>query len=121
MSGTEELTRVRRIVDEVKFPGYSFAVESLGDHVYVQVYYNEPDVMSGVVEEQRGRKWLLPPGQVVGQIVQTCFKAILTSLEHRAREHFLWRGKPVLEPHLDLEKVWESLPPAERFAEEVRF
>jgi hypothetical protein len=121
MNSTDELSRVHHIVSEVQFPGYSFAVEALGDHIYVQVYYNEPDVMSGVVEEQRGRKWLLPPGQTVGQIVQTCFKAILTSLEHRAREHFLWRGKPVLQPHLDLEKVWESLPAAERFAEEVRF
>jgi hypothetical protein len=63
MNNSDELNRVRRIVDEVKFPGYSFAVESLGDHVYVQVYYNEPDVMSGVIEEQRGRKWLLPPGK----------------------------------------------------------
>ena len=121
MSSADELNRVRRIVEEVKFPGYTFTVEALGDHVYVQVSYNEPDVMSGVVEEQRGRKWLLPAGQTVGQIVQTSFKAILTSLEHRAREHFLWRGKPVLQPHMDLEKVWETLPSAERFAEEVRF
>ena len=121
MSSADELNRVRRIVEEVKFPGYTFTVEALGDHVYVQVSYNEPDVMSGVVEEQRGRKWLLPSGQTVGQVVQTCFKAILTSLEHRAREHFLWRGKPVLQPHMDLEQVWQSLPAAERFAEEVPF
>lgn len=71
--------------------------------------------------EQRGRKWLLLPGQTVGQIVQTCFKAVLISLEYRARELFLWRGKPVLQPHMDLEKVSEALPSADRFAEEVRF
>jgi hypothetical protein len=121
MSGPDELARVRQVVAGVKFPGYTFTVEPLADHVYVQVSYDEPDVMSGVVEEQRGRKWLLPAGQTVGQIVQTCFKAILTSLEHRAREHFLYRGKPVLQPHMDLEKVWESLPAADRFAEELRF
>jgi hypothetical protein len=42
-----------------------------------------------------------------------------TSLEHRAREHFLRRGKPVLQPHMDLEKVWETLLSTERLAEEA--
>ena len=112
-----ELNRIMAVVDQVAFPGYRFDVGFLGPgpdrktvHYFLDVAYNEPDVMTGVVEEQRGRKWAFPEGQTEGQIVQTCFKAIMTSLEHRAREHFLFRGRPVLQPHLDLRKLWEAAP-----------
>jgi hypothetical protein len=65
--------------------------------------------------------WTFPAGQTNGQIVQTCFKAILTSLEHRAREHFLWKNKPIMQPHLDIDKLWSLIPEEKRHARQIEF
>lgn len=108
-----------RLVSFLHFPGYEFKVSPLGEDFVLQVSYVEPDVMTGVPETQEGRRWLFPSGQTAGQVVQTAFKAVLTSLEHRAREHFLYMGKPVLQPHLDIEALWASLPKADRHGTEI--
>jgi hypothetical protein len=39
------------------------------------------------------------------EIVQTAFKAVMTSQEHIAREFFTYRGKQVFGPHFDVEKL----------------
>lgn len=106
----DELGWIQLVVDSCAFPGYKFIVEPFADHFTIHVRYNEPDVQSNIMEEQNGRKWLLPRGQTTGQVVQTCFKAIMTSMEHRAREHFTYRGKAILQPHLDVDKLWENMP-----------
>lgn len=134
-----ELERVRAIVADVHFPGYTFAVVELAgepigpppmiamapvpiEHpIAVQVAYNEPDVMTGVVEEQRGRLWVINHAWGAGQIVQTCLKALLTSLEHRAREHLLWRGRPVLQPHFSLDELWKLAAPREHEGNVIPF
>ncbi len=116
----EEYSRVLEIVEKLAFQGYEFILDTLGlDRLSLRVRYWEPDVMTGVIEDQLSREWVFPHGQTVGQLVQTAFKAILTSLEHRAREHFLFRGKPVLQPHLDVEQVWAMLPDRETHSSET--
>ena len=111
-----------QVVDWLRFPGYTFWVGTLAADVYfLQVRYDEPDVMTGVKETQQGRMWAFPADQTPGQVVQTAFKAILTSLEHRAREHFTYRGKPVLQPHLDVDRLWELLPKAEVHVDPIEF
>jgi hypothetical protein len=109
---TRENRRICDVVALVSFPGYEFIVDWWGDNAdcFVSVRYVEPDVMTGMNEEQRGRKWLIPPGQTAGQIVQTCFKALLTSLEHRAREWFAYKGKAVFQPHWDIETLVAAAP-----------
>jgi hypothetical protein len=116
MSSTlKELDRVNQVISAVSFPGYTFQTGVYAPNCFfLQVRYSEPDVMTGVNETQTGRQWAFPAGQTTGQIVQTMFKAILTSLEHRAREHFLYRGKPVLQPHLDVDQIWAMLPEQDR-------
>lgn len=106
----EELQRVKGVIGAVSFPGYEFLVDEVVEGYSIRVRYMEPDVMTGVVEEQLGRVWFVPAGQTNGQLVQTCFKALMTSLEHRARENFLYRGKPVLQPHLDIDQLWAMMP-----------
>lgn len=106
----KELARIWGIVDRINFPQYNFDVEPIEDEFYIQVYYNEADILTGTVEEQKGRKWVFPAGQTEGQIVQTCFKAVLTSLEHRCREHFTYDNKLVMQPHLPLKKLIKICP-----------
>jgi hypothetical protein len=108
------------VVKHVNFPGYKFNVRPVEDdpesdyyeHAFIQVEYVEPDVMTGVPETQRGRIWVIEPNWGITQIVQTCFKALLTSLEHRGREHFSYQGKAVLMPHFDMEQLLKISPDA---------
>ncbi|WP_150526786.1 hypothetical protein [Roseibium sediminis] len=52
-----------------------------------------------------GRKWLLSEHMTEGEIVQTVFKAVLTAIEHEAREAFLYKGQAIFDPHYDIEKL----------------
>lgn len=100
-------TDFEKLVGRCKFPGYEFNVVEENGVCHVQVTYLEPDVMTGVTETQRGRMWRLEKNSEPIQVVQTAFKALLTSLEHRARENFTVDDFAVLEPHHDLDVLLE--------------
>lgn len=55
-----------------------------------------------------GRKWRISPHMTTSEIVGTAWKAYMTWLEHEARESFLYRGRAVYGPHLDVEALWEA-------------
>lgn len=106
--GKQTPESIRALVDQVAFPGYSFHVVSLMDGavMYLQASFLAPCARTGKVEEQRTRKWLLSQHMTVSEIVQTALKVVLTSVEHEAREQFLFRGEPVFGPHLDVLQTW---------------
>ena len=87
---------------------YTFVVGKMGDGYFLQVRYVDEDTETGEPERQHGRKWYVSRFSTDSEIVQTAFKAILTSLEHFAREHFLFDGVPVLGPHFDLQFLVEA-------------
>jgi hypothetical protein len=62
----------------------------------------EPDTVTGEREWQLTRRWFLSPQMGESEIVQTVFKCLMTSLEHRAREWFTFDGEPVFGPHFDV-------------------
>lgn len=94
---------LEKLVARIKFPGYTFEVLEEQGICNLYVTYMEPDVFSGVNEKQRSRPWPMSFVQEPIQVVQTAFKALLTSLEHRARENFTVDGLAVLEPHYNLD------------------
>jgi hypothetical protein len=95
------------LVAECKHHEYEFAVtrDSRGA-IYLQASYYEPDTETGMVERQVTRRWFLSPAMTHSEIVQTAFKCVMTSMEHRAREWFKYRGKAVFGPHFDVEALW---------------
>lgn len=96
--------RVAAALEEVSFPGYRFRVGRIAG-AFLQVVYDEPDVESGEPTKQHGRKWYVSGNATRGEIIQTAFKAVMTSHEHRVREHFTWRGARLFGPHFDLEQL----------------
>lgn len=98
-------SRLREVLKRLKFPGYVFNASRTMDTVTVFVTYIEPDVFTGVDEKQQGRSWVIEYDWNDVQIIQTCLKAVLTSLEHRAREHFTYDGHAILNPHYTLEQL----------------
>lgn len=97
----------RETLDRVKFEDYTFFLAEHGERLYLQVRYLEPDVdgNTDAPEIQHGRKWDVSRHATPSELVQTAFKAVLTSMEHRAREHFLYRGERVFGPHFDVEDL----------------
>lgn len=119
MKGKHKLTYggIVSIADECKFMDYSInALYNSRGQIYVQGSYWENDVVTGKPELQKTRKWILSEYMTKSEIVQTIFKMCLTSMEHRTREHFLYKGQRVFSPHYDVEALVE-LCEAGRFDE----
>jgi len=61
--------------------------------------------VSGVPMAWKGRKWRLSAHMTDMEVVATAFKAVLTALEHEARELFQVDGVALMDSHRDLERT----------------
>lgn len=96
------------VVADCRYEEYGFKVELDGrGEIYLQGLYEEPDTVTGEPEIQYTRRWLLSPEMTKSEIVQTVFKCVLTSAEHRVREWFKFRDQPVFCPHYDVDALHE--------------
>ena len=93
----------------VRFEDYTFKLTEESGLLFVQVRYLEPDVDGNVDEPeiQEGRRWLIERDADPSALVRTAFAAVMASMEHRAREHFLYRGERVFGPHCDVRDLVE--------------
>lgn len=101
----ELLADVDRVIKRISFPWCWFHVGMMGEGFYIQVRYNERDIKTKEMTEQHGRKWYISPFSTESEVFQTGLKAVLTSAEHRVREHFLVDGVRVFGPHLDVDAL----------------
>lgn len=69
------------------------------------ILYDEADINTGEITIQTTRKWYISPHISKSEFVQTAFKCLITSMEHRAREKFKYKGKRVYGPHFDVEEL----------------
>lgn len=104
---TDEATlqRLRDVLLQCSFPGFTFFIDFVMGRFYLQGTYREADTVTGVEEQQFTRKWLISPHMTKSEIVQTAFKCILTSMEHRTREWFTYRGKAIFGPHFNVDAL----------------
>ena len=100
------LTEIQCTIHKCYHPEYIFNVkqDSRGS-VYLQGSYSEKDTVTGKLEIQRTRRWFLNYEMTKSEIVQTAFKCIMTSMEHRAREWFHFMGETVFSPHFDIDAL----------------
>lgn len=75
--------------------------------VFVQVLCSRKDTNTGEEVLGRGGKRYLRADQTDSQIVRQIFGAFLAYEEHEIREAFLYRGKRIFGPHLDVEALVE--------------
>jgi hypothetical protein len=97
--------RVQRVLERLEYPGYSFILRYAGGYFYLQVQCTALCNVENVPIQWKGRKWLLSEHMLDGELVQTALKAVLTALEHEAREKFKYRGAAIFSPHYDIEKL----------------
>lgn len=101
------IQEMREIVALIAFEDYTFKVRERNGVAYLQASYTEPDIITREPSLQKTRKWMLSEHAVKSEIVQTAFKCVITSMEHRAREGFLYKGERVFGPHFDIEALVE--------------
>lgn len=101
----ETVARCNASIAHVSFQNYRFVVHIHEGCVQLFAEYEEPDTYTGVVEPQRTRRWNITPKMTHSEIVQTAFKACLTSMEHRARESFRYKDARVFGPHFNVEDL----------------
>lgn len=102
------LARIEETLQFVSFPGYTFQISGSFDDfepTYLSAQFHAPDCKSGQLVKQRTRKWLLSRHMTNSEVVQTALKCVLASVEHEARERFLYTGQPIFAPHFDIEDL----------------
>lgn len=93
------------VLDDIRFMDYSFCVKLHSGYPYLQANFVEPDIVTGRKEVQYTRKWQLSPHMTKSEFIQTVFKCCMTSMEHRTREHFRYKGSAVYSPHYDVDAL----------------
>lgn len=69
---------------------------------YLQIRQDTICNRTGEKYSEGGRKWDLSEHMTESEIVFTIFKATLTFIEHELREQFLYKGKRIFDPHIDV-------------------
>lgn len=99
------IERCTRLLAAVSFQNYSFTVRESHGGVFLQASYMEPDIYTKEPALQHTRKWLLSPAMSDSEIVSTVFKCCLTSMEHRCREDFTYKGARIFGPHFNVDDL----------------
>ncbi len=103
------ITKAAIAVSDCRYPGYRFEVKtsSTTKAVYLHASYEELDTTTQNIETQFTRRWLLSPEMSKSEIVQTVLKCVMTSMEHRTREWFLYKNRAIFMPHHDVDQLYE--------------
>jgi hypothetical protein len=107
MSDYQDRNRFRNWLAAVAYKDWAFHVAADGEGSYLQVKFTAPDNVTGGETSWSGRKWRLSQHMTRSEVVQTALKAVLTAEEHEAREQFLYRGRAIFGPHINVERLWE--------------
>lgn len=98
--------RTQALLGDTKYPGLEFECKSETNRCSLRVHC--PDgrcATTGKRWHWNGRWWRLSPHMTDSEIVATCFKAVITALEHEAREAFKFKGASVYDAHLDVHEL----------------
>lgn len=122
------LSRIQNILQQVKFNDWTFVSKPMGDGFYIQVQFHAPDNHGEGTTEQHGGKYYISKHAIKDEIIKTAWKAVISAVEHEAREQFLYCGIPIFDPHTSCDRLLElhrqgcmvSRPKAPQNAEELR-
>lgn len=96
---------VGEVLAQVHYRNWEFHVALDDTRPWLQVRFEDQCTATGAQSVQHGRKWMLSVHMSKSEIVQTALKAVLTAVEHEAREAFTYRGKRIFGPHFDVEEL----------------
>lgn len=83
-----------------------FDVSERAGGFLLQAVCIDTDAETGRETVWGGRKWYISKHSTRSEILQTCLKATITAAEHEVRERFLYCGRQVFGPHIDVDALW---------------
>jgi hypothetical protein len=86
-------------------PTWEFHVKEKNGVMFFQIQFVAADNATGVLERQYCRKWQLTQWMTTTELVRTIYKAIIAAEIHEASELFLYRGKAIFNPHMDVDAL----------------
>lgn len=95
------------ILERLEFRDWRFHLDWNPRQPWLQVQFVAPDADDGTPTLQKGRKWMLSAYMTPSEIVTTALKAVLAAVEHEAREDFLYAGRRLFGPHIDIDALCE--------------
>jgi hypothetical protein len=98
---------ILRVLHDIQFNDWVFDLRLDSGRPYLRVRFAGPCNTTGRFQEWEGRKWFLSSHISKSEIVQTAFKAVITALEHEARETFRYKGEAIFGPHFDCDLLVE--------------
>lgn len=104
------MTRLASLVNRISYPGFAFEIVTEAGRPFLRVVCaNGTDNVTGEPYAWKGRKWRLSYHMTDMEVVNTAFKAVLTALEHEARELFKVDDVALMDSHRDLDDVLEFM------------
>jgi hypothetical protein len=97
------LAELREIVNDVKFNDWKFVTGVMDHGYFIQVKFLAPDNETHKIALQSCRKWYVSSFATRSEVVQTAFLAAKQATEHEMREQFLYKGKAIFGPHIDVD------------------
>lgn len=96
---------MRAVLAEVRYLDWQFHLGDDGGRAFLQVRFAAGDTGGGPPSLQHCRKWMLSPFMTRSELVQTALLAVLTAVEHEARERFTFQGQAIFGPHFDVDAL----------------
>lgn len=94
-----------KVLENVDCEEYKFDIIDKDGLCFLLARYEERDIQTGEVETQTTRKWYISEFATKSELIQTALKCVITSMEHRAREKFTYKGKRIFGPHFDIDAL----------------
>jgi len=93
------------VEQDLRYRDWRFQFDVEKGRPRLRVTFEAPCAITGESATQNGRWWPLSLHMTRSEVVATAFKAVLTAVEHEAREDFLYRGEAVFGPHFDVDEL----------------
>jgi hypothetical protein len=103
----QTLETIREIVSHIKFKDWKFRIDEKNGVPFMQIIFEGKCNITGVVETQYSRKWMLSYHMVNSEVVRTAYKAAEAAMLHEVEEAFTYKGARIYNPHMDLDEMVE--------------
>lgn len=100
------LDEIKEIIDNITYKkGWRFNLYVDGKRPVLQIVFDGADSVTGIIEEQKCRKWFLSYHMCNNEIIRTVHKAIMAAEEHETNEFFQYKNVRVMNPHFSYDDI----------------
>ena len=96
---------LQEILDDIKYKNWKHRITEKGGGWNYQACFMAACSLTGVVTDQRSRKWYISPWACKSEVVRTVYKAIISAELHEIDENFRYKGAAIFDPHRDVEAL----------------